>query len=65
MEAFVLRNKNIIGQMAKGEFAGHVSHEFRAEFERVLRKYSNQHVNWNCNCKSVEMAAKVILRNEN
>ena len=63
MEEFLLKNRSIVEQMAKGEFAGHVSHEFRASFEAaaIAKGYKNP-IDWNCSCSSVENAAKAILR---
>lgn len=63
METFILENKDILEKMARGQFSGHVSHEFRALFEQSAKaKGHHAHINWNCNCKSVENAAKAILR---
>jgi hypothetical protein len=63
LETFVLENKAIIEKMSRGQFSGHVSHEFRAMFEKAARdKGHMNYVNWNCSCKSVEQAAKAILR---
>ena len=63
METFILDNRKILEKMADGSFSGSVTHEWRALFKRHLIRYApNQVVEWNCNCDSVQRAAKIILR---